>query len=85
MFGESNSGKTRLALEALKESLPTWSLLRWSPDYTVSYIPPTDFINDKRLILFIDDLQNYVPTQIGDSSSKTIILANYGVTTLRTL
>src|SRR2546422_644876 len=31
IYGESNAGKTRLALETLQRTLPFWPVLRWKP------------------------------------------------------
>src|SRR5260221_6122093 len=35
ILGEANAGKTRLAFEALTQTLPKWPVLRWRPDYTL--------------------------------------------------
>src|SRR5262249_33265407 len=39
MLGEANAGKTRLALEALREALPDWEVLVWSEAYSEDRIP----------------------------------------------
>ena len=64
LLGESNAGKTRLALEALKQVLPDWLLLRWQPYYTSNHIPPILALRDKSLVLLLDDLHEYVSAQI---------------------
>jgi hypothetical protein len=64
VLGESNAGKTRLALETLRKTLPNWPVLHWRPDYNIHHAPPVDFIKGKHLIVFIDDLQDYVSTQL---------------------
>ncbi len=84
VLGESNAGKTRLALEALKETLPIWPVLRWRPDYTIDNAPPLEFLDGKKLVLFIDDLQDYALTQMKDIDGQNLI-ADPRATTLRTL
>lgn len=64
LLGESNAGKTRLALESLKQILPEWLLLRWQPYYTSNHIPPTQVLREKSLVLLLDDLHEYVSPQI---------------------
>ena len=59
IFGEANAGKTRLALEAIKAALPEWFLLNWRPNFTSDYIPPSELLQERKLILFLDDLQDY--------------------------
>ena len=63
IFGEANAGKTRLAVEALRAALPSWPVLRWKPDSTKDDIPPVEFLQGKYLVLFVDDLQDYVSAQ----------------------
>jgi tetratricopeptide (TPR) repeat protein len=63
-LGESNAGKTRLALESIKQVLSGWLLLRWQPYYTINHIPPIQTIKDKSLVLLLDDLQEYLSVQI---------------------
>lgn len=84
ILGESNTGKTRLALEALMKTLPDYHVLRWRPDYPINFAPPIDFIQDKNLILFIDDLQDYASAPLRDPNSQ-ISIADPRSTTLRTL
>ncbi|HEY1350239.1 MAG TPA: toll/interleukin-1 receptor domain-containing protein, partial [Ktedonobacteraceae bacterium] len=42
LAGESNAGKTRFALEALKKALPDWPVLRWRPTDTVDTVSSND-------------------------------------------
>src|SRR5437588_1571696 len=84
IFGESNSGKTRLALETLRLALPNWPVLRWRPDYRTNNVPPEKFLSGKFLVLFIDDLQDYVPTLITGTDSGNLAFDS-PATTLRTL
>ncbi len=42
VLGESNSVKTRLALEVLRKILPDWLFLRWRPDYTMDNAPTVE-------------------------------------------
>lgn len=62
-LGESNSGKTRLALESMKQVLSEWFILRWQPYYTTNHIPSMQAIREKSLVLFLDDLHEYVSVQ----------------------
>jgi tetratricopeptide (TPR) repeat protein len=73
VLGESNAGKTRLALETMMKTLPKWPVLRWRPDYTIEKAPIAEATSKKRLIIFIDDIQNYVATQLtSDLRSATL-------------
>lgn len=95
LLGESNAGKTRLALEVLKQVLPDWLLIRWQPYYTSNHIPPIQALSERSLVLLLDDLHDYVSPQI--SSLRAVNRGNdpYGgmapsfenprVTALRTL
>ncbi len=84
VLGESNAGKTRLVLEALSVTLPSWSVFRWRPDYTKDDIPPVEFLSGKRIVLFIDDLQDYTVAQTRDTTSQFLI-ADPRTMILRTL
>src|SRR5258708_4055153 len=55
VLGESNAGKTRLAVEMLRKTLPDWLVLRWRPNYTIDNAPPVEDLDGKHLVLFIDD------------------------------
>ncbi len=62
MLGVSNAGKTRLAFEVLKETLPNWYAMVWRPD---DKEPPAT-IKGKNLVVFIDDLQDHAPAEAFD-------------------
>ncbi|WIG60461.1 MAG: TPR domain protein, putative component of TonB system [Ktedonobacterales bacterium] len=86
--GESNAGKTRFALEALHTALPDWDVLEWTEAYPEHRIPATERLTGRKLIIFLDDLQNYVPaathpTPTGDQAP--VALASSAATTLRAL
>jgi tetratricopeptide (TPR) repeat protein len=84
IVGETNAGKTRLAFEALTQTLPKWAVLRWRPDYTINNIPLRKIPGEKGLAIIIDDLQEYVLTEMEDIEGRdfTAVLRS---TTLRTL
>jgi tetratricopeptide (TPR) repeat protein len=84
ILGEANAGKTRLAFEVLTQTLPKWSVLRWRPDYTINDIPIKRIPGEKGLAIIIDDLQEYVLTEMEDNKGRdfTAVLRS---TTLRTL
>ncbi|GHO95422.1 hypothetical protein KSF_054700 [Reticulibacter mediterranei] len=73
ILGEANAGKTRLAFEALTHTLPQWPVLRWRPDYTIENILLKEIQHNKHLVIFIDDLQDYVSNQGGSGSEKALI------------
>ncbi len=73
ILGEANAGKTRLAFEALTQTLPKWPVLRWRPDYTLEKTLLGEIRRNKRLVIFIDDLQDYVPSLRRDSAGKALI------------
>ena len=68
VFAAANAGKTRLALEALRQALPEWHVLRYRPD---SALPPKEYLNEKQLVFFVDDLQEYVSTQVATDPRAT--------------
>ncbi len=76
VFGEANSGKTRLILEALIQTLPTWDVLVWNPAYTMSQIPQTTTLHARNIVVFIDDLQEYVPNENRTANGEIIIADN---------
>jgi tetratricopeptide (TPR) repeat protein len=61
ILGESNVGKTRLAIEALHTTLPDWHLLRWNPDMEDTDILLPSAVRTRGVVMFIDDLQDYAP------------------------
>jgi tetratricopeptide (TPR) repeat protein len=84
ILGEANAGKTRLAFEALTRTLPRWSVLLWSPAYTLLDVPKLTNIRGKDLILFIDDLQEYAPSESHDGSMQVLVVDNR-ITILRAM
>jgi superkiller protein 3 len=71
LSGESNAGKTRFALEVLKKALPDWPVLRWRPTDTLDTIAPEQFAGE-RLVVFIDDLQEFVLPPSPGSTLRTL-------------
>src|SRR5712692_658981 len=84
ILGEANTGKTRLAFEALTQTLPSWPVLRWRPDYSIDKVPTTALRNQQGLVVFIDDLQDYVSVQTKDTDGSALT-ADHRITTLHTL
>ena len=81
IIGEANSGKTRLALEALKQTLPDLPVLRWSEAYTAAELPELEAIPSSGLVLFLDDLPNYAPlTQRGPVGQAVTLFSNPAAT-----
>src|SRR6266487_1626441 len=70
VMGESNAGKTRLAFEILKQTLPSWPVLRWRPDYTIN--TPIQYVDSNHIVVFIDDLQDYVSPQVSKQISNDL-------------
>jgi hypothetical protein len=64
ILGIANAGKTRLAFEALTQTLPDWKVLLWNSAYDIpSTIPSLTVSRGLGLVVFIDDLQEYVPPE----------------------
>jgi tetratricopeptide (TPR) repeat protein len=59
--GVANAGKTRLAFEVVRKSLPNWRVLIWHPDDEEPALAP---LRDQNVIIFIDDLQEHAPSEI---------------------
>jgi tetratricopeptide (TPR) repeat protein len=75
VLGESNAGKTRLALEALKKALPHWKVLRWHKGFTWEKNAPFQAsFNNKPLVLLIDDLQDYAPRQVRTIDNQLVVV-----------
>ncbi len=70
VLGETNAGKTRLALEALIDVLPDWELLRWSEARQTLDIPPAGTFTERNIVLFVDDVQNYAISALSSSESQ---------------
>ncbi len=84
ILGEANAGKIRLAFEALTQSLPRWPVLRWRPDYTLDKAPTAELPHSQGIVIFIDDLQDYVPVHMKDDDRRDLT-ADPRITTLHTL
>jgi tetratricopeptide (TPR) repeat protein len=61
IMGVANAGKTRLAFEVVKKSLPNWRVLIWRPD---DREPAIAALRDQNVVIFIDDLQEHAPSEI---------------------
>jgi|GEM_PF-6058335 len=83
VVGESNVGKTRLAFDTLTEVLRDWYVLRWQVGASEAQLPLAD-IEDHKVAVFVDDLQEYVAGSTESSSAGvTAALASPAATTLR--
>lgn len=80
ILGEANAGKTRLAFEAITQVLYDWPVLRLSLTSALDKLP----LSEKHLVIFIDDLQDYVTTQIKDIDGRVLIADSQHTTTLST-
>ena len=61
--GAPMAGKTRLAYQAMYEHAPDWLTLTWRRGLLASMIPTPDTLRDQRIILFLDDLQQYADSE----------------------
>ncbi len=84
IIGEANSGKTRLALELLYQTLSNWFVLRWSPAYKILDAPASAVMRSNDVVVLIDDLQEYVPAESQDMNIQAL-LNDSRTTTLQTL
>ncbi len=82
IFGETNAGKTRLAVEVLKKTLPEWLVLQWSPVYTIQMAPTQESLINRSVVVFIEDIQKYIPNVEHQISP---FISNVNVETLRAL
>jgi len=74
ILGVANAGKTRLAFEALTQTLPDWKVLLWNAAYdTPSNVPVPTVSRGLGLVVFIDDLQEYVPAESYDADVRGFI------------
>lgn len=85
IFGETNAGKTRLAYEVLTNVLPRWPVLECSPDYSIERALTVISTKEKRVVLFIDDLQEYAFAQVSDDSNNRLQVPGPRATKLREL
>jgi hypothetical protein len=77
ILGIANTGKTRLAFEALTKTLPDWKVLLWSAAYdSPSEVPAPTVSRGSGLVVFIDDLQEYVPPEDYDAEVRGFISDN---------
>lgn len=65
ILGQANAGKTRLAVEALRSALSNWTVLLWNSQYRLddprySDLPPEQVLSKRNIVIFVDDLQQYV-------------------------
>jgi len=77
ILGIANAGKTRLAFEALIQTLPDWNVLLWNAAYdTPSNVPALTVSRGSGLVVFIDDLQEYVPPEGYDAYVRSSVSDN---------
>jgi len=83
ILGIANAGKTRLAFEALTQTLPDWKVLLWNAAYdTPSKSPVPTVSRGSGLVVFIDDLQEYVPPE-GHDADMLVFLSDNRIATLQ--
>jgi len=77
ILGIANAGKTRLTFEALTQTLPDWKVLLWNAAYDrPSEVPAPTVSRGSGLVVFIDDLQEYVPPEGYDADVLGFISDN---------
>jgi tetratricopeptide (TPR) repeat protein len=77
ILGAANVGKTRLALEALIQTLPDWNVFLWNSTYnSLSKVPLLTISRRSGLVIFIDDLQEYVPPENCNTDGSVFIPDN---------
>lgn len=72
IVGESNVGKTRLAYEAARRCLPEWHALVWRHGATIDDLP-LEQMRGCDLVVFVDDLHEYVPQQQEDHADEVAL------------
>ncbi len=63
--GAPMSGKTRLIYQTMLEYAPDWLTLTWARGLSASAIPAPETLAGQRIILFLDDLQQYADSERG--------------------
>ena len=77
ILGIANAGKTRLAFETLTRTLPNWEVFIWKAVYDrLSEVPAPTVSRGSGLVVFIDDLQEYVPREIYGADGRGFIFDN---------
>jgi tetratricopeptide (TPR) repeat protein len=77
ILGIANAGKTRLAFEALTQTLPNWKVLLWNAAYDrPSEVPAPTVSRSSGFVVFIDDLQEYVPPESFDADVRGFVSDN---------
>jgi tetratricopeptide (TPR) repeat protein len=77
ILGIANAGKTRLAFEVLTLTLPNWKVLLWNAAYDrLSEVPAPTISHGSGLVVFIDDLQEYVPPESYGADGRGFISDN---------
>jgi predicted negative regulator of RcsB-dependent stress response len=72
-----------LAFEALTQTLPNWKVLLWNAAYdTPSKVPAPTVSRGSGLVVFIDDLQEYVPPE-GRDADMLVFLSDNRIATLQ--
>ena len=69
--GAPMAGKTRLAYQTMYEYAPDWLTLTWTRGHTASEIPAPETLTGQRIILFLDDLQQYADTERNGDDAGT--------------
>jgi tetratricopeptide (TPR) repeat protein len=76
IVGPANAGKTRLAYEAIRRTLPEWWVVRWNEAYKAADLPSPETLHERDIVFFIDDLQEYAPGEGMSASAELLALAN---------
>ncbi len=72
VMGAPMAGKTRLAYQTMRELAPDWLTLIWTRGLTAADLPTPDTLTGQRIILFLDDLQQYAESESsGDEWTST--------------
>ena len=83
ILGVANTGKTRLAFESLTQTLPDWKVFLWSPTYDApEKVPQFTISRGRGLVVFIDDLQMYVPPE-GPNTDLAGVTSDNRIATLQ--
>lgn len=77
ILGPANAGKSRLAFEALTQTLPDWRVLIWNESFdALPKIPSFTLPHGSGLVIFVDDLQEYVPSDNYKADALVVVSDN---------